>query len=258
MRIGLDLGGTKIEVLALAPGGRELFRRRVAAPRDGYQVTIRAIIGLIAAAEAKTGRTGTLRIGTPGTSSPATGLLRNSNSTWLNGRPLKSDLESALGRPVRMENDANCLAPSEAIDGAGAGSRVVFGVIIGTGTGGGIVVDRRVLSGPNAIAGEWGHNPLPWSRDDERPGHACYCGRTGCIETFLSGPGMTRDHATATGETLDAAEFARLASTGDSSATATVTRYTERMAKGLSSRHQYSRSGRDRARRRAVGDPFIL
>src|SRR4029077_13630152 len=167
-------------------------------------------------------------IATPGARSRATGLLRNSNTTCLNGRPLKEDLEKRLGRQVRMANDANCFALSEATDGAGAGAEVVFGVILGTGVGGGIVVRGALLTGPNAIAGEWGHNPLPWPRDDERPGHPCFCGHSGCIETFLAGPGIERDHLRATGEALTAHEIAARAAIGDAACDATLKRYEER------------------------------
>src|SRR5262249_29004710 len=165
--------------------------------------------------------------------SPATGLLRNSNSTWLNGRPLLDDLVERLGRPLRIENDANCFALSEAVDGAGAGRRVVFGVILGTGVGAGIAVDGTVLSGPNRIAGEWGHNPLPWAEDAERPGPSCYCGKRGCIETFLSGPGLCRDHRSATDEERGAEEIVAAAGAGDAASLATLERYEERLARAL-------------------------
>jgi len=229
MRIGVDLGGTKIEVIALDDGGGERFRERVATPREDYDGTLDAVAGLVRRAEAATGETGTIGVGLPGALSPATGLLKNANSTWLIGRPLDTDLADRLGRPVRLENDANCFALSEATDGAGAGARVVFGVIVGTGTGAGVVVDGRVLTGPNAIAGEWGHNPLPGPRDDERPGPECYCGRRGCVETWLSGPGFERDH----GGGMGASEIARLAVWGDAGATAAVDRYLDRMARSL-------------------------
>lgn len=207
MRIGIDLGGTKIEALAIDDRGREMSRQRVPAPRDDYHATIDAIAALVAETEARTGRRGRVGVGTPGTVSPATGLMKNCNSTWLNGQPLERDLEAALRRPVRMANDANCFALSEAIDGAAAGAPVVFGVILGTGVGAGLVIDRKALTGPNAIAGEWGHNPLPWPRDDERPGPACWCGKHGCIETFLSGPGVERLHMERTGRRVPAPEI---------------------------------------------------
>ncbi|ANK80612.1 MAG: hypothetical protein TEF_07225 [Rhizobiales bacterium NRL2] len=207
MRIGIDLGGTKIEALAIDDRGREMYRQRVAAPRDDYHATIDAIVALVAEIEARTGRQGRVGVGTPGAVSPATGLMKNCNSTWLNGQPLARDLEAALRRPVRMANDANCFALSEAIDGAAAGAPVVFGVILGTGVGAGLVIDRKALTGPNAIAGEWGHNPLPWPRDDERPGPACWCGKHGCIESFLSGPAVERLHLERTGRRVAASEI---------------------------------------------------
>ncbi len=193
MRIGIDLGGTKIEGVAIADDGAQLARVRVQTPRDDYDATVTAIAELVARIERDAGARGTVGVGIPGTISPATGLVKNANSTWLIGRPLGQDLPRLLDRPVRFANDANCFALSEATDGAAAGASVVFGVILGTGVGGGIVIDGRVIVGANAIAGEWGHNPLPAMRDDERPGPACYCGRRGCIETFLSGPALARD-----------------------------------------------------------------
>jgi fructokinase len=233
MRIGVDLGGTKIEIVALDPDGETRYRQRTATPRDSYAGTIAAIRDLVAAAEAATGSRGSVGIGMPGAISPATGLVKNANSTWLNGRPLHTDLEAALERPVRLANDANCFALSEATDGAAAGAHTVFGVIIGTGTGGGVVVRGEVCTGPNAIAGEWGHNPLPWPEDDERPGPACYCGRHGCIETFLSGPGLAADFRRATGRQADAAAINTLSEHGDAAATATLDRYVHRMARAL-------------------------
>ena len=235
MRIGIDLGGTKIELAAFAEECREIFRKRIPAPRGSYDATLKALRTLVEAAERETGQRGSVGIGTPGAISPATGLLKNSNSTWLNGRPFHRDLEGALDREVRIANDANCFALSEAIDGAGRGARVVFGVIVGTGTGGGIVVDRKVLTGPNAIAGEWGHNPLPWPNDDERPGPPCYCGKCGCIEVFLSGPGLSLDHRSAAGISLEAPAVAERASSGDPAAQSTLDRYADRMARALSS-----------------------
>ena len=193
MRIGVDLGGTKIEAAALDMGGELVVRRRVPTPRGDYEATLAAIRDLVAAVEAEAGGSGSVGVGIPGTISPATGLVKNANSTWINGKPLRDDLERALGRSVRLANDANCFALSEAVDGAAAGFPVVFGVILGTGVGGGIAVHGRVLTGPNAIAGEWGHNPLPWPGPDEWPGPPCWCGKTGCIETLLSGPAFERD-----------------------------------------------------------------
>ncbi len=243
MRIGIDLGGTKIEGIALGDDGTERARLRIPTPHD-YDGTLAAITGLVGELESQAGARGSVGIGIPGTVSPATGLVKNANSTWLIGHPLDRDLAARLGRPVRVANDANCFALSEAADGAAAsavvtndrhGPRVVFGVIIGTGTGGGVVVGHRVLVGPNAIAGEWGHNPLPAMRPDEMPGPRCYCGRDGCIETFLSGPGLARDHERVTGESLKAAEIEARATAGDVSAEATLARYEDRMARALGS-----------------------
>lgn len=233
MRIGIDLGGTKIEGLALAADGREQQRRRIAAPRGNYDDTVRAIAGLVAALEDAAGERGTVGVGIPGAVSPATGLIKNANSTWLIGRPLAEDLSRALARPVRLANDANCFALSEATDGAAAGAAVVFGVIIGTGTGGGVVVHGRVIAGANAIAGEWGHNPLPAPADDERPGPACYCGRAGCIETFLSGPALSRDYAAGGGEAVSAREIAARAAAGEPRAAAALARYELRFARAI-------------------------
>jgi fructokinase len=194
MRIGIDLGGTKIEIIALDDSGNELLRRRVATPRNNYCETLQAIVQLVSDAEAELGQQGTLGIGTPGTLSRATGRLKNSNSVSLNDQPILQDLEGLLQRKVKISNDANCFALSEATDGAAAGASVVFGVILGTGVGAGIVVNGHILTGPNGIAGEWGHNPLPWPEPHELPGPPCYCGKRGCIETFLSGTGMTKMH----------------------------------------------------------------
>ena len=233
MRIGIDLGGTKIEGIALEDGSEELCRLRVPTPRDDYPGTIAAIASVVAALERETGRRGSVGLGIPGAVSPAHGRIKNANSTWLNRRALQQDVEQALGRPVRLANDANCFALSEAIDGAAAGADVVFGVILGTGCGGGIVVGRHVLTGPNALAGEWGHNPLPAPTDDERPGPPCYCGRSGCIETFLSGPGLACDYASHGGERVDAMEVARRAADGETSALAAMERYEARFARAL-------------------------
>jgi fructokinase len=233
MRIGIDLGGTKIEIVALDVGGATLYRERAATPRGDYPGTIDAMAALVARAEAATGRRGTVGIGMPGAISPATGLVKNANSTWLNGRPLERDIQAALTRPVRLANDANCFALSEATDGAGVGAEIVFGVIVGTGTGGGVVVRGHVCRGPNAVAGEWGHNQLPWPRAADLPGPACYCGRYGCIETYLSGPGLARDHEAATGVRCAAADVATAADAGDRAAQATLDRYVDRMGRGL-------------------------
>lgn len=233
MRLGIDLGGTKIEIIALDDAGTERLRERIDTPQGDYAATLEAVAGLVERVEQQLGVTGTVGIGTPGAISPATGLLKNSNSTCLNGRPFKADLEARLGRGVRMMNDANCFALSEATDGAAADAEVVFGVIIGTGVGAGVVVRRHPLVGPNAIAGEWGHNPLPWPRDEERPGPACYCGKSGCVETFLSGPSMARDHAAVTGEALDTRAIVAGAAAGDAACEATLARYEDRLARGL-------------------------
>lgn len=233
MRIGIDLGGTKIEALALAPDGRTLHCLRVAAPRGSYEATLAAIADLVFTIERDTGESGRVGVGIPGAISPVTGLVKNANSTWLIGHPLGDDLARVLDRPVRLANDANCFALSEAADGAGVGATVVFGVILGTGTGGGLVVNGRLVVGANAIAGEWGHNPLPAPGDDERPGPACYCGRSGCIETFLSGPALSRDYAAATGRQADAAAIATRAARGEPAAGACLDRYEDRLARGL-------------------------
>jgi len=235
MRIGVDLGGTKIEGVALDDDGEVRARRRVATPRDDYDGTVEAIARVVTELEAETGTTATVGVGMPGAISPATGLVKNANSTWLIGRKLEKDLVRRLGRPVRFANDANCFALSEAVDGAAAGARVVFGVIVGTGTGGGIVVGGRVLTGPNAIAGEWGHNPLPWPRAGEWPGPACYCGKTGCIETFLSGPGLARDYAGGGADGVTGHEVAARAARGEAAAEEALARYEDRMARALAS-----------------------
>lgn len=231
-RLGIDLGGTKIEVVALDAAGVECFRRRIATPRDDYEGTIAAIVELVRHAEAAVGPS-TVGVGMPGTISPATGLVKNANSTWLNGKPLSRDLERALGRDVVLANDANCFALSESVDGAAAGEPIVFGVIVGTGVGGAIIAGGQVLVGANAIGGEWGHNPMPWPEPGEWPGPPCYCGRTGCIETFLSGPGMSRDHEALTGRREDAIAIAARAETGDREADLTLQRYERRMARAL-------------------------
>ncbi len=233
MRIGIDLGGTKTESIAIDERGIECARLRIATPSHSYDQIVSAIVRLVRDTEARVGREGTVGVGIPGAISPASGLVKNANTVVLNGRPLDRDLAQALGRPVRIANDANCFALSEASDGAGADGRVVFGVIVGTGTGGGVVVDGKVMTGPHAIAGEWGHNPLPWPCDAERPGPACYCGKRGCIETFLSGPGLARDHQERTGQACDAGEIARRADAGDAEALATLDRHADRMARSL-------------------------
>jgi fructokinase len=233
VRLGIDLGGTKIASVVLDAAGTVVWDRRVPTPRDDYDGTLAAMAGVVAAAEASVGPC-TVGIGMPGVISPATGLVKNANSTWLNGRALKTDLERCLGREVRLANDANCLAISEATDGAAAGHAVVFGVILGTGTGGGVVVDRRVLTGRHAIAGEWGHNALPWPDADEYPGPTCYCGRRGCIETFLSGPAMASDYRRRGGAALTGEQIVQQAGEGDVVAAAVLDAWIRRVAKALS------------------------
>ena len=233
IKIGIDLGGTKIELIALDETGGEVLRRRIPTPRGDYSATLNAIQRLFEDACAGLGMEASLGIGTPGAISRATGLLKNSNSTCLNGMPLLLDLEKHLGRPVRIANDADCFALSEATDGAAAGANSVFGVILGTGVGGGIIVNGKPLSGPNAIAGEWGHNPLPWPNDDERPGPSCYCGQSGCIETFVSGPGLSRFHLQATGQNLSAVEIVAKAETGTKDCEQSLQIYEDRLARAL-------------------------
>lgn len=230
LRIGVDLGGTKTEAIALdAASGAELDRRRVPTIKGDYAATIATIKDLVQGMESRLGRPGSVGIGIPGTISPATGLVKNANSTWLIGRPFDRDLETALGRPVRLANDADCFALSEATDGAGAGAAIVFGVILGTGVGAGVVVNGGLLSGPNAIAGEWGHNPLPWPEQDELPGHACYCGKFGCVETFLSGPAIERQF----GQGLRLPDIVTLAEQGDDRAEGLLDRTEDRLARAL-------------------------
>lgn len=232
-RIGIDLGGTKIEGVVLDRRGDVILRERIATPAGDYDATLDAVAGLVNSLERQIAATCTVGVGTPGSLSPASGRLRNANSTCLNDRPLDKDFGTRLKRSVRIANDADCLALSEATDGAAAGAKIAFGVIVGTGTGGGIVVNGRLLHGPNAIAGEWGHNPLPWPNDDERPGRACYCGKHGCVETFLSGPGMAADFSN--DAALTAQEIVTRANQGDAAATACLARYVDRMARALAS-----------------------
>lgn len=232
MRIGIDLGGTKTEALALLDDGTEAVRQRVPTPRT-YDGTLGAIAQLVRDVEADVGEGGSVGVCIPGALEPATDRVKNANSTWLNGRPFRDDLAERLDREVRVTNDANAFALSEASDGAGAGYEVVFGVILGTGVGGGVVVRGGVVDGANRIAGEWGHVPLPWPTDDERPGPDCYCGKRGCIETFLSGPSFARDHERHTGEALSTREIVRRAEAGDEAAGATLDRYVDRLGRGL-------------------------
>jgi fructokinase len=234
VRIGIDLGGTKIEGILLA-GHDEILRLRVDTPRDDYAATVEAIASLADTLERRGGARGSIGVGIPGTMSADTGLVKNANSVWLIGKPLRDDLTRRLGREVRMANDANCFAISEATDGAGAGADVVFGVIVGTGVGGGIVVRGQVVAGAHGIAGEWGHNGLPWPRDEERPGPACYCGQHGCIETFLSGPGLMGDFERQTGRRELPREIAAAAERGEPEAEAALSRYEDRMARSLAS-----------------------
>ncbi len=233
MRLGIDLGGTKIEIIALDGDGAELLRRRVATPQGDYRATLQAVAGLVATAERELGRRGSVGIGIPGAESQPGGRIKNANSTCLIGQPLRADLEALLRRKVRLANDANCFALSEAIDGSGRDAETVFGVILGTGVGGGIVMRRHVLTGANAIAGEWGHNPLPALQPDDLPAPPCYCGRLGCIETYLSGPGLAADHARHTGEQRDARHIAQGAAQGDAACEATLQRYEERLGRAL-------------------------
>jgi fructokinase len=234
MRIGVDLGGTKIEAVALSPTGDVLVRQRSATPQGGYDSVVRGIAELVATIEARMGaRAPAIGVGIPGSLSPATGLVRNANSTVLIGHPLDHDLAEALGRPVRLSNDANCFALAEAMSGAGQGADTVFGVILGTGVGGGIVTAGRVLAGRNLIAGEWGHNILPALCADDLAAPHCYCGREGCIEAWCSGPGLSADHHRATGETFDAPAIATRAASGDPAALATLERHLRRLALAL-------------------------
>lgn len=235
IRLGIDLGGSKIEIIALDDAGVIRLRRRTPTPRHDYAATLRAIVELVQAAERELGQTGSVGVAMPGALSPATGRVKNANSTWLNGQPLDRDLEALLRRPLRFANDADCFALSEASDGAAAGAAIVFGVILGTGVGGGIVIGGQLAQGPNGIAGEWGHNPLPWPDVGELPGPACYCGRQGCVETWLSGPALARDHQRHAGVELDPVAIAAQADAGDPQAEATLQRYEHRLAKALAS-----------------------
>lgn len=232
IRIGVDLGGTKIEGIAL-DGDAEAGRLRIPTPRNDYDATVRAVASVVHDLEGRAGTPATVGIGIPGALDPSTGLVKNANSVWLNGRPLQADLARALGRDVRIANDANCLAVSEAHDGAAAGAAVVFAAIVGTGTGAGIVAHGRLLTGPNAVAGEWGHNPLPWAEGDEWPGPACYCGKRGCIETFLSGPALAAAYTRRTGRVEPAESVAERAATGDVEAEQVLQSYERCMARAL-------------------------
>jgi predicted NBD/HSP70 family sugar kinase len=233
LRLGIDLGGSKIEIAAFDAGGHECLRRRVATPQGDYRATVESVARLVENAESELQARGTVGIGMPGAESRVSGLIKNANSTCLIGQPLRHDLEQRLQREVRLTNDANCFALSEAVDGAAAGAEVVFGVILGTGCGGGIVVRGQVLTGANAISGEWGHNPLPWPTDAERPGPACYCGKHGCIETWLSGPGLAHDHLAHSGQILTADAISSFANSADPDCQASLARYEDRLARGL-------------------------
>lgn len=233
MRIGIDLGGTKIEAIGLNADGKELRRIRVATPKGEYEGTVAAIRNLVHEMEDLTHRTGSVGVGIPGTIVAATGLVKNANSTWLNGRPFAKDLSAALEREVRCANDANCFAVSEATDGAAKGAGVVFGVIVGTGCGGGVVMNGRVHGGPNGLAGEWGHTPLPWASGDELPGPLCYCGKRGCLEMWISGTGLSRDYEHVTGTALRGEEIVAAAELGDAEAMAALDRLEDRMARGF-------------------------
>jgi len=235
LRMGIDLGGTKIEGIVLDAAGVELCRERSATPQGDYAATLDAVVALVSALESSVGEGCSVGIGMPGSLSRATGLVKNSNSVCLNGQPLHRELEARLNRPLRFANDADCFALSEAVDGAGRDAAVVFGVIIGTGTGGGIVINGQLLTGPNGISGEWGHNPLPWPQPEELPGADCYCGLQGCIETWLSGPALARDHRQAYGGSLDARTIIQSAELGDEQACQTLKRYANRMARALAS-----------------------
>ncbi|HJW03118.1 MAG TPA: ROK family protein [Azospira sp.] len=233
MRIGIDLGGTKIEIIALGDDGSELLRRRVATPQGDYRATLMTVAGLVEEMESTLHARGSVGIGTPGAESRRDGRIKNANSTCLIGQPLRRDLQVLLQREVRLANDANCFALSEAVDGAGQGAECVFGVILGTGVGGGIVLNGQVRVGANAIAGEWGHIPLPAPQAEDLPLPPCYCGRQGCVETYLSGPGLAADHARAAGESLDAVRIATRAEAGDTLCEATLQRYEARLARAL-------------------------
>ncbi|GJD97007.1 ROK family protein [Methylobacterium iners] len=233
LRLGIDLGGTKIAGIVLDASGATRAEARIATPRDDYAGTLNAIAGLVSRLEADAGGTASVGIGMPGAISPRTGLVKNANSVWLNGRPFDADLEQAIGRKVRVENDANCLAVSEAVDGAGAGSSLVWAIILGTGAGSGIAIDGRALPGRQRIAGEWGHNPLPSPRADERPGPACYCGRHGCIETWVSGTGLAADHARRTGQALRAEAVIEAMRAGDPAAGGTFAAYLDRLGRAV-------------------------
>jgi fructokinase len=233
MRIGIDMGGTKIEGIALADSGEELLRIRIKSPRHDYEATVEAITGIVHRIEAETDQKGTVGIGIPGAISPQTGLVKNANSTWIIGRQFDVDLEKAMARKIRLENDANCLAVSEAVDGAGAGAKVVFAIIIGTGCGGGIAIDQKVHGGLHSIAGEWGHISLGWMRPEEYPGVDCYCGQRGCLETFISGTGFENEYEKQTGVHKSGHEIAELLEQNDVDAEKVALIYENRLARAI-------------------------
>ena len=233
LRVGIDLGGTKIAGAVLGSDGAVLAEFRRPAPRDDYAASLSAVSDVVAEVERRAGGTGTVGIGIPGSLSPMTSLVQNANSTWINGMPFGRDLAAMLGRPVKVANDANCFALSEAVDGAAARFRAVFGVILGTGCGGGLVVNRALLDGPRGIGGEWGHNPLPWASAAEHPGPSCWCGRRGCMETWVSGPALAADHWRTTGQRLSVEAIAERAALGETAATATLARHANRLARGI-------------------------
>jgi len=233
MRIGIDMGGTKIEGIALTENGEELLRKRIDTPRNDYDGTIKSISGIVYELEAKTNQKGTVGIGIPGAVSPQTGLVKNANSTWIIGKDFEHDLATALDREVRLANDANCLAVSESVDGAGAGSNVVFAIILGTGCGGGIAINQKVHSGPLSIAGEWGHITLGWMSPEEYPGEECYCGKRGCLETFVSGTGFENEYESQTGNRISGHKIIKLLEQGDDTAEKVMRTYENRLARGI-------------------------
>lgn len=233
LNFGIDLGGTKISGIALDPAGTTRAHLRIPAPRDSYPATLDAITSLLDSLTQAAGGNGTIGVGIPGSMSPATGLVQGSNSTWINGQPLQLDLAARLGAPIRLANDANCFALSEAVDGAGRGAHSLFGIIIGTGCGAGLIYEGRIVDGPNHIGGEWGHNPLPWMTPAEYPGPLCWCGRSSCIETWVSGPALAADHARSTGQSLTAESIATRAAAGDDASRATLARHARRLARAI-------------------------
>ena len=233
MRIGIDMGGTKIEGIALDENGEELFRKRIVTPRNDYDGTVNAINGIVNVLESETNQKGTVGIGIPGAISPKTGLVKNANSTWIIGKDFEHDLVTALGKKVRLANDANCLAVSESVDGAGAGAKVVFAIILGTGCGGGIAIDKKVHAGPHAIAGEWGHITMGWMSPEEYPGEECFCGKRGCLETFVSGTGFENEYERQTGNRISGHKIIKLLEQGERTAEKVMRTYENRLARGI-------------------------